>query len=99
VFLRTFPIKAMVPHGVEVRSTETPNYIARTLATEFDRAVAETQGLTAIDRASCTLWSVERPATSWVIGVEGFRGRAQPLEDRVRDVFDPHRKLASGWKA
>lgn len=103
VILRTFPIKALVAHQVELKSDAALKYVSRCLRAEFSFVVERTSGLIAIDPASCTLWSSEPPPESpavWTIGVGGFiRRQQQPdkFEESAKRVFDPTGKLAPGW--
>jgi glycolate oxidase FAD binding subunit len=104
VTLRTLPTKALPAHGLELNNETEPRYVARTLRTDFDQIVSAANGLTAFDRASCTLWTTERPdlpATAWMLGPSGEMVREpQPtkFESHARQVFDPHGKFAPGWR-
>jgi glycolate oxidase FAD binding subunit len=103
VVLRTFPLRALPAHGVEVVGEGEPRYVARTLRSDFERARSESGRLVAFDAASCTLWSMDEPLVSdegWMVGLAGLvRRPSQPaqLEHRARQVFDPRCKLAPGW--
>jgi glycolate oxidase FAD binding subunit len=103
VMLRTFPLAALPSHTLEIKSGAEPNFIARTLRTDFDAITSNAEGLTALDSASCTFWTTTEPPLppeSWMIGVGGMMKRAQQpekFESRARQVFDPTSKLALGW--
>jgi hypothetical protein len=97
VTLRTCPTRAVLsPSATPVRDWNGEDvWILRTLPTEFDLAVEQSQGLFALDRPSCTIWAgvrPEPPLESWMIGPRGeeWRDNVNPdLENRLKDVFDP----------
>lgn len=100
VILRTYPIRALPAHSVDVLAKETPSFIARSLRTDFD--ALRSNECIAVDHASCTVWCKSRPelpAEAWLIGQGGVRsGQAvSKYEESARRVFDPEQKLAPGW--
>ncbi len=100
VILRTFPIRALPQHSVDVLSNETPAFIARSLRTDFD--ALRSNACIAVDAASCTVWCKSRPelpTEAWLIGPGGVRSGqdVSKYEESARRVFDPEKRFAPGW--
>lgn len=101
VWMRADPFGRAAPHSVRLHdSGRTIKYIGRTMRTDFDRTVGETQGVVATDPESCTLWA-ESPVAlcseGWCIGKQGYRSWKPPFEESALASFDPECKFAPGW--
>lgn len=94
---RTWPLKRLAEHRSNVLREWSggPVWIARTLASEFQGYLEQTQGVLAYDKASCTLWAdmePKRPDEGWIMGPGGAvwpDTSGDPLVTSMKSVFDP----------
>lgn len=105
VTMRAYSTRNNFQHSVELlNENKTPKYVARTLHTDFDQCINETEDIIAIDKSSCTLWSTTKPreiGKGWIIGPQGLRGggtHSGYLENAAIRMFDPTTKFSSAWE-
>ncbi|MCX7798808.1 MAG: FAD-binding oxidoreductase [Fimbriimonadales bacterium] len=105
--VRLWPLRAVPTPAAQPMGNLRPNWIQRTLASDFDRAIeAASESIVAVDRASSTLWArlepgrlLPRQPADWVVCpwvAEPPEGPERELVRRLKTAVDPSQKLNPG---